>query len=104
MNRLHQITGSDNLVMAGGCALNGVTNARILRDTAFSKQYLQCAASDDGTCIGAAYYCWHAVLGEKKRFEMTHAYWGPEYPTEHLRRVAEGRGHPVSHYEDEQSL
>ncbi|MDR3568454.1 MAG: carbamoyltransferase C-terminal domain-containing protein [Syntrophobacteraceae bacterium] len=104
MNRLHDITGTDNLAMAGGCALNGVTNARILRDTPFTKQYLQCASSDDGTCIGAAYYCWHSVLGQKKRFHMTHAYWGPEYTTEHLRKVAEGCGCPVRHCEDEQSL
>ncbi len=78
--------------MAGGCALNGVANARIHRDTPFTDHYLQAAASDDGTCLGAAYYCWHHVLGQKERFHMEHAFWGPEYPDERLRAVAESSG------------
>ena len=59
---LHHKMPTDHLVTAGGCALNGVCNARILRDTPFKKSYIQCAASDDGTAIGAALYVWNTVL------------------------------------------
>jgi len=70
----------ENLVTAGGCALNGVCNSRILRETPFRKSYIQCAASDDGTAIGAALYVWNAVLGKQRAASMEHAYWGPEHP------------------------
>jgi carbamoyltransferase len=97
-NQLHKKIPTNQVVMAGGCSLNGVTNARILRDTPFAKQYIQCAASDDGTCIGAAYYCWHVVLKQKKRFQMIHAYWGPEYPESRLKKVAEDSNKPINYY------
>jgi carbamoyltransferase len=104
VNQLFNLVPSKNLVMAGGCALNGVTNARILRDTSFENQYLQCAASDDGTSLGAAYYCWHNVVGGKERFQMTHAFWGPEYCEEHLGRVAQSCGMPFTHHRGEALL
>lgn len=95
MERLHRQVPSERIVMAGGCALNGVANARILRDTPFRKVYLQSAASDDGTCLGAAYHVWHALLGRKERYHMNHAYWGPEYPEAVLRQAAESVGLPI---------
>jgi len=90
LNKLHKLVPTSNLVMAGGCALNGVTNARILRDTQFSEMYIQPASSDDGTSLGAAYYTWHHILGNQKRFSMKHAFWGPEYSDDEIRKVAEG--------------
>lgn len=95
MRRLHGLVPTERIAMAGGCALNGVANARILRDTAFRKTYLQAAASDDGTCMGAAFHVWHAILGRSERFHMTHAFWGPEYPDARLRQAAESTGHKV---------
>ncbi|TAK98849.1 MAG: carbamoyltransferase [Verrucomicrobia bacterium] len=79
LSRLHQLVPTTQLVMAGGCALNGVANARILRDTPFRTPYLQSASSDDGTCLGAAYWCYHNVAGGTQRFHMQHAFWGPGY-------------------------
>ena len=76
---LHQSAPVDKLVTAGGCALNGVCNARILRETPFKKSYIQCAASDDGTAIGAALYVWNSVLDQPRAGMIDHAYWGPEH-------------------------
>ena len=92
LNHLHKLVPSKQLVMAGGCALNGVANARILRETPFTTPYLQAASSDDGTCLGAAYYTWHHVLGNTKRFHMKHAFWGPEYTDKQMQKVAEASG------------
>lgn len=86
-------TSIKNLTMAGGCALNGVMNARIYRDFDVDKVYLQCAASDDGTAIGAAYACWHMGLGQTERFHMTHGFWGPEYPDDRIREAIENSGY-----------
>ncbi len=77
---LHARVATSNLVTAGGCALNGVCNARILRDTPFRNSYIQCAASDDGTAIGAALYVWNSVLSQPRQAPIDHAFWGPEHP------------------------
>lgn len=77
---LHGRVPTENLVTAGGCALNGVCNARILRETPFRNSYIQSAASDDGTAVGAALYVWNAILGKPRAGKIEHAYLGPEYP------------------------
>ena len=92
LGRLHRLVPSENIAMAGGCALNGVANARLLRETEFRTPYLQAAASDDGTCLGAALWAWHNVAGGTERFHMQHAFWGPQYDAARLRKVAVGAG------------
>ena len=104
LRRLYGMVPTFRLAMAGGCALNGVANARIQRETPFKEHYLQAAASDDGTCLGAAYWCWHNVLGRSERFHMRHAFWGPGYGEERLRAVAEGSGFALRVCADEAEL
>lgn len=104
MRRLHDLVPTGRLAMAGGCALNGVANARILRETPFVTPYLQAAASDDGACLGAAFWVWHNVLGRTERFHMKHAFWGPGYPDERMRNVAQGSGFPLQACRDEGEL
>ena len=104
LSRLQSHVPTSRLAMAGGCALNGVANARIHRETPFTQQYLQAAASDDGTCLGAAYWVWHNVLGRTERFHMQHAFWGPGYSDERMRLVAEASGFQVQACTDEVEL
>lgn len=104
LNRLHKLVPVPQIAMAGGCALNGVANARILRETPFTTPYLQAAASDDGTCLGAAYVVWHQVLGRSERFHMKHAFWGPGYTDDQMKAVAEASGFLVQICTDEAEL
>ncbi|MFZ4690214.1 MAG: carbamoyltransferase [Polymorphobacter sp.] len=104
LNHLHRQVPTGQLVMAGGCALNGVANARILRETPFTTPYLQAAASDDGACLGAAYHVWHQVEGRKERFHMEHAAWGPGYSDDRIRKVAEESGFAVTVCADDAEL
>ena len=104
LRRLHGLVPTARLAMAGGCALNGVANARIQRETPFKAHYLQAAASDDGTCLGAAYWVWHNVLGRNERFHMRHAFWGPGYGEARQRAVAEASGFPLRVCADEGDL
>src|SRR5262249_1710051 len=97
--RLHRLVPSKRIAYAGGCALNGVANARLLRDTPFEQAYMQPAASDDGLCIGAGMWTWHNVGGGKDRFYMKHSYWGPEYADSVIRRATETIGLPVHRLE-----
>ncbi|MBV8951321.1 MAG: carbamoyltransferase, partial [Actinobacteria bacterium] len=57
---LHERTGERALVAAGGVALNCVANSRILRDGPFHDMWVQPAAGDAGTALGAALYVAHA--------------------------------------------
>lgn len=77
---LHKETGEENLCMAGGVALNCVMNSRIKQHGTFKNIWVQPAAGDAGTSLGAA--IWIDMQERKsmnRDFEMTHAYWGPQY-------------------------
>jgi len=89
---LHRQVPVGNLVTAGGCALNGVCNSRILRDTPFKQSYIQCAASDDGTAIGAALYVWNCILGKPRAGQIDHAYWGPEHSEAAMEAALRAKG------------
>ena len=85
LNDLYQRTGCRRLCMAGGVALNCVLNGRITESTPFEEVYVQPAAYDAGTALGAALYVHHHVLEKPREFTMTHAYWGPGYSNEQIR-------------------
>jgi carbamoyltransferase len=59
---VHQATGSRNLVLAGGVALNCVGNGRILRDGPFENIWIQPAAGDAGGSLGAAQFIHYQLL------------------------------------------
>src|SRR5438270_1486195 len=78
-NTLWERTHIPNLCLAGGVALNAVANGRLLPETPFEELYIQPAAGDSGTAVGAAYYVWNQELGRPRGFVMEHAYTGPEF-------------------------
>jgi carbamoyltransferase len=59
---LHRETGLDNLVMAGGVALNCVGNGKLLREGPFKNIWIQPAAGDAGGALGAALCTWYGYL------------------------------------------
>jgi carbamoyltransferase len=61
---LHARTGDRDLVMAGGVALNCVANSRIWREGPFERVWVQPAAGDAGTALGAAMHVAHALGDE----------------------------------------
>ena len=96
VRHLHAALPSPRLVLAGGVALNVLANARILHDTPFDDVWVQPAANDSGTSIGAGLWVWNHVLGQPRRWEMTHAYLGPEYGDEAAAAAMEAAGITVS--------
>jgi carbamoyltransferase len=79
LNGLHRRVPSDRIAMAGGCALNSVANGKLFDHTPFRSTWIQPAAGDEGLAIGAALYTCHAILGQKRNYEMDDAYLGPEF-------------------------
>jgi carbamoyltransferase len=59
---VHRQTGSRNLVLAGGVALNCVANGRLLREGPFERIWIQPAAGDAGGALGVALFTWHQLL------------------------------------------
>jgi len=62
----HRLTGSKNLCLAGGVALNCVGNGRLLRESPFERIWIQPAAGDAGGALGAALFVWHQLLGQAR--------------------------------------
>jgi carbamoyltransferase len=90
--RLRQRTGSRNLCLGGGVALNSVMNARLLREAGFEHVFVQPAASDAGNALGAALWLWHQRLGNPREEAMEHAFWGPEFSLRACEEALERRG------------
>lgn len=63
---VHRVTGSKNLCLAGGVALNCVANGRLLRESPFEKLWIQPAAGDAGGALGAALFVWHQLLENER--------------------------------------
>jgi carbamoyltransferase len=77
-------SGSPNLCLAGGVALNCVANGKILRDGRFRKIWIQPAAGDAGGALGAALAVHHQFNGEPRKTNgaadsMRGSYLGPSY-------------------------
>jgi carbamoyltransferase len=85
-NDLFQQTKQKTLCLAGGVAFNCVANGKIFDNTPFERVFVQPAAGDAGLSLGAALVVNHAVLGRHREFRMDHAYWGPEFAEDEIRR------------------
>jgi carbamoyltransferase len=92
LNFVHKQTGATALCLAGGVALNCVANGMIFERTNFQHAYIQPAAHDAGTAIGAALYVQHHELQLPRCFEMRHVYYGPEYSDSEVLRDLEATG------------
>jgi carbamoyltransferase len=85
---LQRRTGLKRLALAGGCAMNSLANGKLFEHTEVEDVFIQAAAGDAGTSLGAALYVHHAVLGAPRNgFVMEHSYWGPSYGEEEIRRA-----------------
>jgi carbamoyltransferase len=78
-------SGLRDLCLAGGCAQNSVANGKLHEEAGIERLFVQPAAGDDGTALGAALFVEHAVLGRPRRFVMDHASWGKDYDASALR-------------------
>ncbi len=83
-----RLTGSRNLCLAGGVALNCVANGRVLREGPFERVWVQPAASDAGGAVGAALLAWHRHLGRPRTparpDAMGQALLGPDLPDDEV--------------------
>ena len=104
LNYVQKQTRQKNLCLAGGLALNCVANGQVFSKTPFTGLYVQPAANDAGTSIGAALHIWHEVLNKPRSFTMQHAYYGPEYGDSEIGREIEAAGVPSVHLSEDEMV
>ena len=100
LKQLHALTGSTDLCLAGGVALNSVMNGKILLDTPFRRVFVQPAAGDNGTALGVCYYIFNQILKQPRGAVMEGAYTGPEFSDEEIRAVLDRAGVAYERLED----
>ena len=89
---VHAETGEENLVLAGGVALNCVGNGRILREGPFRDIWIQPAAGDAGGALGSALYAWHVYYGNARSAGRTidaqqGSFLGPSFDDETIETL-----------------
>jgi carbamoyltransferase len=111
LKSLYDLTRLDRLCLAGGCAMNSVWNGKIREKTPFREVFIQPAAADNGTALGAAFFVWNQLQGRPRNFVMDHGYWGPEFSSGEIetalrerRQELESRACRVRKVEDENEL
>jgi carbamoyltransferase len=98
-------TGEEDLCFAGGVALNSLANSAVERRAGFKRLFVQPAAGNAGCCLGAAFYVWHQVLENSERlYRMEHAFLGPRYDEEAIKRVLDNCKISYEYYPTEDRL
>ncbi len=101
-------TGVRNLCLAGGVALNCVTNGRVLRDGQFERIWIQPAAGDAGGALGAALSAYHQFKDQPRKVtgcdRMKGSYLGPEFSQSEIARRLTAAGARYEVLEDDALL
>ncbi len=97
---IQQQTGEENLVLAGGVALNSVANGKILQKGIFRRLWIQPAAGDAGGALGAAFFVWYQILKNPRRVDGIHdaqkgSLLGPSFSESEIRAALQGQ--PVTY-------
>ena len=87
------LTKADNMVLAGGVALNSVANGKLLKSGIFKDVWIQPAAGDAGGALGAACAAWHIWMGRERKVTvgkdaMKGACLGPQFSDGDIKKMA----------------
>ncbi|MDC3176933.1 carbamoyltransferase [Pelagibacteraceae bacterium] len=104
-----EITGCDNLCLAGGVALNCVANGLLFSKKIFKNIWIQPAAGDAGGALGAALSIWHLYyLKERKivngKDKMYGSYLGPSFTNKEIENQLKSIGAIYDKYKREDLL
>src|SRR5262249_56983620 len=73
LTHVQRATKATRLCLAGGCAMNSVANGKIRERTPFRDVFIQPAAGDNGTALGAPLHVWPARGSHRRGFGVEHA-------------------------------
>ena len=103
---VHKVTNQKYLCLAGGVALNCVSNGKLLRDGPFEDIWIQPAAGDAGGSLGSALFIWHQYLDNKRvvssnRDSQKGSYFGPIYSNKNIESFLNKHSIPYKNYEED---
>ncbi len=101
---IREKTHAKHLCMAGGVVLNCVANGYLSNARVFDDFYVQPAANDAGTAVGAAYLVYHHSLDQPRRRVSRSPYLGPEYSNEEIRQVLKQHALDATYHEQIESV
>jgi carbamoyltransferase len=102
-----KMTGSNNLCLAGGVALNCVANGKILKEGIFDNIWIQPAAGDAGGALGSALVAWHQYFEKPRttspglRDKQHGSYLGPKFSNSEIGTFLQRNSYPAHLIEDE---
>jgi carbamoyltransferase len=103
-----ELTGCENLCMAGGVALNCVANGKLLRAGVFKDIFVQPAAGDAGGALGAALFVHYQLLNSERVADlgdfMQGSLLGPKFSNDEVRAELDQLGAAYEFIEDEAKL
>ncbi|MES2518273.1 MAG: carbamoyltransferase [Bacteroidota bacterium] len=105
-----RLTGSENICLAGGVALNCVANGKLQNEKIFKNVYIQPAAGDAGGALGAALIGEYIYFGQERKHtagaldEMKGSYLGPEYSDVDTRLMSKKYNAVYTYYENFEEL
>ena len=101
-------TGSKNICLAGGVALNSVANGKLIDSGLFDEVYIQPAAGDAGGAVGAALAAYHIFEGKERTAirpdAMSGSLLGSEYSDEEIETALKEKGVKFSKFESDIEL
>jgi len=102
---VRKVTGKKYLCLAGGVALNCVSNGKLLRSNIFEDIYIQPAAGDAGGALGCALITWYQHLGNERNADgendfMNGAYLGPEFSNFEIQEYLDKKSYSYQKLED----
>jgi len=105
---VHKETGMDYLCLAGGVALNCVSNGRLLREGPFKGIWIQPAAGDAGGAVGAALSVYHEYLEKPRKVQLPDAtkgsYLGPNFSNQQIKDYLDKMGATYTEVEDQKLM
>jgi carbamoyltransferase len=87
LESLRRSTGMQSLCLAGGLFLNPLLVSAVERHTGFAKIFVQPAAGNEGTSLGAAWLSWHQTLKQPRVDPMPAPCWGPAFSNQDVKSV-----------------
>jgi carbamoyltransferase len=87
LESLRKRHGTNKLCIAGGLFLSALIIAAVERNTGFEEIFVQPAAGNEGTSLGAAWTMWHRKPGRQRAAPMKDVYWGPDYSNDEIKQV-----------------
>ena len=102
------LTGEENLVLAGGVALNCVANGMLMREGIFKRIWIQPAAGDAGGALGAALHGYYTYTGAnrliRERGVQGGSYLGPSFSKDEIRLFLDNNHCIYKEYADTHEL